>query len=243
MLGWLVIAVPFASVAYAAGNGGCDIVTDCLDDGVLTSIMRIFLTLSLILTHPVFFIVISRYFETQFLLSNDQSKDSMSSSFSSLSSGGEGEYENETKKITQSSVDSYSSESSLSISGDGPNGYLSPLLDEYLNENINGDHHHTIDNIDNNDNIEKSNSTLDNTTFYNQTQDSNNIQNIISSPLINTSSNSDDNDDEDNDDDEDEIFSFCKTYQFFFFEKQNHNSLLSTFFLITLNHFNIYDKM
>ena len=72
--GWLVCCVPFAAVGYIAGYGDCDIITDCLDKGPLTDVMRFFLAIALILTHPVFLIVTSECLEEILLTPSSSSE-------------------------------------------------------------------------------------------------------------------------------------------------------------------------
>jgi amino acid permease len=57
----------YASFAYAAGLGKCDIIVHCLGRGAFVNLVRVALALSLIATHPVYLIVASEIFERALL--------------------------------------------------------------------------------------------------------------------------------------------------------------------------------
>lgn len=57
----------YASFAYAAGLGSCDIIIQCLGPGPFVNVIRVALALSLLATHPVYLIVASEIFERALL--------------------------------------------------------------------------------------------------------------------------------------------------------------------------------
>jgi amino acid permease len=66
---YAAVTVAYASFAFAAGLGSCDIITDCLKKGYLTTIVRLTLSAALLLTHPVYIVVPAKIIEDQFFYS------------------------------------------------------------------------------------------------------------------------------------------------------------------------------
>jgi hypothetical protein len=64
-----VITVFYSAYAYAAGYGraDCDIITKCLGSGGVVTTVRLALSASLIVTHPMYLNVASKIFETALL--------------------------------------------------------------------------------------------------------------------------------------------------------------------------------
>jgi amino acid permease len=61
------ITVSFAAFTFVAGLGSCDLITDCLEKGFITTAVRLALSTALILTHPVYIVVPAKIIEDQFL--------------------------------------------------------------------------------------------------------------------------------------------------------------------------------
>lgn len=60
---YIAITLAFASFTFAAGLGECDSVVECLDHGFMTTGVRLALCGALLLTHPVFIIVVATIVE------------------------------------------------------------------------------------------------------------------------------------------------------------------------------------
>lgn len=67
LMGFTITSLFYSSYAYAAGLGGCDIITACLEPGPLTVTVQLALSVSLLATHPVYLIVASNIFENALL--------------------------------------------------------------------------------------------------------------------------------------------------------------------------------
>lgn len=56
---YTIITLSFAAFTFAAGLGSCDSIVECLEDGFMTTGVRLALCGALVLTHPVFIIVVA----------------------------------------------------------------------------------------------------------------------------------------------------------------------------------------